>query len=365
MDDKVVMERLKPRVSALVAASKGYKDMADFFFDFHPTPEALQAVDDIAAHNELVLEVCALVKALRVLFARAKPLRFADRTFALLWKDLVADPAEESPGVLYRVVVMSLAAIAKVYQPVLDGEPVVTNKDKLLQYFLWIVRGRKDEDSPLGQASARDQTKAAGEPPLGRKRNILLPSSELTPYGTDCVRCGKADSRLYCPHCVLVEEVEGEDDDRVLFGAFYCGSACCSDDKANHQNVCDEVRALFRAEKIFKGAFGRFLRLCNDSVPEEITTDGPLVTSRHDSLHRRAYLGAALLKPFPRNLAPETESLVVMSHSYGCDAFTTGSMLFEFIMRRKLMPPPLFMVSVPSGQQARTKDPGHDRLQRE
>lgn len=396
--ETIARERIKIRVGELLLAARGYKDMADFFYDHYPTPAQLQDFHQAQCYHELIVSICALVQVLRLLcptggggdnnntgtYAAAAnnnnkkkkkqkqktpnmPTHYADRTFSVLWYDLVDDPGAPSiakPGELFRALGHSLTTIALVYRKVLDNEPAVTKKDKLLQYFLWIVRGRRDEDNPVLRLEEKEKRQPGGPPvaqqqqqptkrPARQDEKHIVYMDAFDPAGNSpwCAHCGRPGARTLCPECPLDDPCEdcvkdGQQPCKHVFGTYYCGDVCLDADADRHRRACEEVRALIRAEELFMSVYGLFLRHCNDTDPKDITYDGDgigtLVTAWHDTIHRRAYRGAPLFKGYPRGIAPAIESVAAMSYTSAGDVFTTAELLFELFFRRKFLPPPPF-----------------------
>lgn len=317
MDEQTAKQRLE----ALLVTAGDVDDLAAFFFENHPTPEEIQAIHDEESCREVVTKCRTVVEALRVLVDRGK--KYYDRTFSVIWQNLIADRSAKTEDSIYPLVRNGLATMAMAQHVLIDGLPALTKRDKLLKFFLWIARGRKDEDNPL----ENEANKSLDD---DEDRHMFLPSSTVHCGG--CAYCGKPEMRLTCSGCSIISC------DNFVFSTYYCSRACMEADADNHKEMCGEVRALRRGAKMFAGLYLETLSQCDETDLQEISHDGSIVTARYETVDRRAYLGSPLFRRFPVELAPSMDDAVmIMTHTHCREVFTAGETLFEFLVRRKSM----------------------------
>lgn len=357
MDD----ETAKQRLDALLATAGDVKDLAEFFYKHHPTPEELQAVHNEETSREIERRCRTLVEALRVLLDRGMT-RYKDRTFSIIWQTLIDDRSATTEAAIYPLLQNGLALLAMHRRRLIDwqsaqakkGEMLLSKKAKLLEYMLWIVQGRKDEDSPLETGVCELLEKGTNCP-------SLLHTTRANRIDGDCVRCGKPGSRLRCRNCKICVK-KGKDEYQV-FGIYYCTLECHVADQERHEQTCKGVVALHRGAEMFTKLYVLTLQHCHEKVLTDIYSQGSVVTAKYGTLDERGYLGSPLFAEFPSggSLGSAEVTLAVLTHGHCREVFITGRLLFEMLMRRKFMPFSMIpsdtaiIVRVPTGEKQNSK----------
>lgn len=322
MDD----ETAKQRVDALLATAGEITDVAEFFIAYHPTPEEIHAVHDAASHREVAMRTRTLVEALRVLFVRGVT-HYKDRNFSIVWRGVINDPSYKTDMRIYERVRDCLVAMALNLHRFLDQTQWLSQKTKLLRFFLWIARGRKDEDIPIELRS--HEPRQIDE----AREHKYLPTSGIK-KGV-CSVCSKTESMYTCERCTVDVDKEYQSHTR-----FFCGFECHGVSQHGANESCREIMALDRATKAFVGLYQEvhLQFYCCDLV--EVVDNGPILLARYGGMDERVFRGASFFREFPSQLAGGIvdQRMIIMS-TESHSLVRNAELLFEMFIRREYTQP--------------------------
>lgn len=297
-------------------------DPAALFFYHHPTAEEMQNVADYGSEQEMLRRCSYAMMVFNVV--RRAGLASADPDLESLVH--VSNAVEQATGNNGRAgpFVNAMCRLALKSNRANATTPASTKKENVLDYYLRLVHGAKDEGSDA-------------------QSHKFLPSS-LTGCGT-CSNCGEAGVRTRCSGCQIVEG------NNIVSGTFYCGRQCQVAHRKEHKASCNQVRALRRASSMFTELYLDFLRNTWSNPIDSVDEEHGLTVIRMTFSERRAYLGLPMLWQFPESLASsEEQALAVLANSQCRDVLTVTRMLFEVVVRRELTQPrhfdrgPLLMI---------------------
>lgn len=251
---------------------------------------------------------------------------------------LVNQEVDLEAGVIYAPLQTALGQLAleRSRDEKQNTAPAVTKKEKLLEFYNWIIRGRTDETSPFrGPQPEGAASSSAASSAAGGNLHAFLPSSLLTTG--PCAKCGTPSAKARCSGCQIVQA------GKVVFGVYYCNQDCRAAHWKQHKAACREVRTLRRAATVFTELFHDVLRETWGTVDMTVGQDG-ITTVQHERGDRLAYLGLPVIRPFPRHLVDsEDQALAFLCIAKCREVLGMGRTLFDQLMRREShlrRPPP-------------------------
>lgn len=315
------------QVVSLTYTASGKIDPAAAFFADHPTPEEIEGATDYEAFKAIKLRCCAAVGLFTNLYDIRGMHESDDPDFPLLVDAFI--PCIHPPIVDYVELQCALGQMAlnKSREKTVTSFPALTKKDKLLEYYSWMLHGRKDETFPLREPQHDHVTsKFAGDP------HDFLPSS--TSIRGLCANCGAPDAKSRCSGCHIAQESE------TVFGIYYCDQTCRATHWKEHKAACKDVRALRRAASTFVELYHLFLReaWCTDTPEVSVSQHGLTIvryTVDHDN-RRRAFLGLPISRRFlSERFSDDHQALAIFCNSRCDDVLRSGWPLFDHVMRCK------------------------------
>lgn len=302
------------------------------FFDYHPSPHQIEAATGFDSFMDIKERFGTAMAAFITVYNRGFQ-ESDDPDFDFMVDAFVKQLPELQGGGCHASFQpqTALAIMALKRSGEKNVVPAVTRKEKLLEYYAWVICGRVEETSPL-RLPRPDGIATSSSASF----HSFLPSSSLG--CGPCENCGAPDAQTRCSGCQIVQA------SKVVFGIYYCNKDCRDSHWDKHKSQCKEVRALRRASDIFTEFFHHFLREAWNSNFSAVTVgqDG-ITTLVVDLAYRRPYLGLPLFRPFPRQLVDsEDQALAMLCNSKCRDVLDEGRPLFDHFMRResKELPPP-------------------------
>lgn len=320
----------------LQAKLEGSSNPADVFFENLPSPEEFRVATDFQAYCKVVLKVIWLIDAFNMIYHNWNDFGGTnDPQFDQLVKTVFGERSENRM-LCFRAFEAALAGWALDRSRDCDKLPATTAKDKLISYYLWVIRGRKDEESPRDVVIHADGVSTASS-------HEFLPSSDLKKC-MPCASCGKAGSTARCSGCSIVQ------DGRVVYGTFYCNRECMKAHWNKHKRVCKDVRGLRRSSATFTDLFLELTRFTPFGVTKSISEEDGMIVVVADYPYERILLGKTVLMKFPCELASSEEQALACRTVGWCQHVTgTAKKLFEdLIQRMELCLPPVFLNCVMS-----------------
>lgn len=312
------------KVQAILSTLHKEDDPAEVFFNRFPTAEEMHSVTSLNAHEEMGQRLGILLNALNF-FCRIYGQDSKDPDFGYIMDFVIRGPLEAPTGFLSPMGT-SMAYLALKNSRKREISSQATKKDQVLAYYLWRLRGLKDESSPI---TALKSTKNKGD--LDASPHDFLPSSRTT--RGPCSNCGSARANSWCSGCRIVKS------GKVIFATFYCDRGCMKAHWKTHKPACKEVRAVLRAATIFTELWLGYLQLTEHRDIESVAEEGDLIRIVRGLADRRALLGESLFHEFPRHLFnSEEQALACMTVKTCEDVAKEGRILFELVMRRKNSP---------------------------
>lgn len=190
-----------------VLASGQQPDLAAILFENHPTPDEIENAQDTASLRVIKGRSGTVLNAFICLYS-AGFRKSDDPDFGLLVDSFVNTLPELKATGTWPIVVTAMSQMALKRSRGDKVSPAVTKKEKLVEYFTWIIRGRMDEISPL----RLPQSDGAAKSSAFRLSNFL-PS--LTLGCGLCAKCGTPDAKARCSGCHMVEA------GKIAFGTYY------------------------------------------------------------------------------------------------------------------------------------------------
>lgn len=330
MDDRTdeVTARLTLTSMLKPILESGQHDPAAVFFETHPTPNEIEGATDAASIRVIKERSATAMGAFLTMYNNGFR-ESADPDFDFLVYFIV----KKLPGFMengcYSPLQVALGQMALEGSHEVKDAPAVTMKEKLLEYYRWIVHGRMDETSPLGVPRPDGAAISSAVNLQG-----FLPSSALG--CGPCANCGSPDARARCTGCHVVET------SKIVFGIYYCNQDCRASHWKEHKTQCKEVRTLRRASSMFTELLRVFLREAwhSNFVKVTVGQDG-ITTLQGEWADRRAYLGLPVIRPFPRHLVDsEDQALALLCNSKCREVLKMGRTLFDQLVRRESPPKP-------------------------
>lgn len=304
----------------LQAKLEGSSNPADVFFENLPSPEEFRAATDFPTYCKVILQVIWLIDAFSMIYHNWNDFGGTnDPEFDQLVKT-VFEERSENRMLCFRAFEAALAGWALDRSRDCDKLPATTAKDKLISYYLWVIRGRKDEESRRDVEIHTDGVPTASS-------HDFLPSSDSKKC-MPCASCGKAGSTARCAGCSIVQ------DGRVVYGTFYCNRDCMKAHWKKHKRACKDVRGLRRSSAIFTDLFLELTRYTPFGVTKSISEEDGMIVVVADYPFERILLGKTVLMKFPCELASSEEQALACRTVGWCQHVTgTARKLFEELIQ--------------------------------
>ncbi|KAK0644101.1 hypothetical protein B0T16DRAFT_494994 [Cercophora newfieldiana] len=192
-------------------------------------------------------------------------------------------------------------------------------KAQHLRYLKWIVRGRKDEESPFGATAPT--------------RDHRLLSSSNSP----CAACGKTGVPMTaCSDCIYRTE------DTITFSTNYCSKSCQKAHWSKHKDYCVALRRVHRSVSIFQQLYTMFAEMVSEpkdwpiKVWEDPDTKLTMVQPPDGKMTRHwGYRGQHSVGKFqaPENVAPSSElKMALMMSGRSLDLISDFEALLEWFL---------------------------------
>jgi len=196
-------------------------------------------------------------------------------------------------------------------------------KAQHLRYFHWVVRGRKDEDSPF---------KTPG-PSIDHA--ILPNSSNVAP----CAACGKIGASMRaCTACKFLTEGS------VTFATLYCDKVCQTAHWKQHKGCCKALRRVYRAMSIFEQIYPLCAEMAADpcASPQKILEEDGMLKVHLPSIADDlafGYRGTHILVKVPDVPgASKEQKIASLMVGHCAEMVASTKKLFEYLLQRTLLP---------------------------
>ena len=209
-----------------------------------------------------------------------------------------------------------------------------------LQNYLWTATGMWDENNPAfsGLNIAAATGPQAGE---GLVENQLYRRGphEFLPNNPDtyriCAFCNTSGANLRCRDCL-------DDFDLEIcstFMIYYCNEDCQRSHKAKYNNIHRGRKCIFRATAILQDLFLAYKEELYTELLEDVSEDDGILVLRHGDLAKAVSAGQMIFRPFPRDLTPSEEQLILaLLWGQSDDVMLNFKSILENILGRKSSP---------------------------
>lgn len=317
MDDQ---SSAKLRAQALLSTIGEKDDPAEVFFELFPTPEEIHGATNAGAHEDVCKRIASVLDAVN-LFGEKQGRDSADPDFAYIF-NYTTEATLREPKSWMKCLRNAIAHVALMKSRDKEASSQGTKKDQLLAYYLWRLRGAKDETSSV-------QVPASSNPPgtIDVASLDFLPSSKTR--HAPCSNCGNAQAMSWCSGCCI------EKSGKLIFATFYCNRDCMKAHWSTHKPACKEARALRRAAAIFTELWFEDLRGRNGDI-EFVSEEKGLIEMKIISRDRLASMGRSPYQPFPQGLFESEEQMRACVSATACElAIQESRILFKLFMLRK------------------------------
>lgn len=317
MDDQ---SSAKLKAQALLSTISEKDDPAEVFFELFPTPEEIHGATNAGAHEDVGKRIASVLDAVN-LFVKKHGQDSADPDFAYIFK-YTTEATLREPKSWMKCLRNAIAHVALMKSRDKEASSQGTKKVQLLAYYLWRLRGAKDETCPV-QIPASAKTTGT----IDVASHDFLPSSMAR--HAPCSNCGNAKATSWCSGCCI------EKSGKLVFATFYCNRDCMKAHWGTHKPACKGARALRRAAAIFTELWFEDLRGRSGDI-EFVSEEKGLTEMKIIPPDRLASMGRSAYQPFPQGLFESEEQMRACVSATACEDVIQGSrILFELFMLRE------------------------------
>lgn len=303
-------EVLLAQIRHLVRTGTLDHDTTFILFGEYPTPEELQSFSRHQDSVNVTYKRAVAVKTFQ-LCNRGDHDPSLDPAYGYLFETIAKDLDVQQPEFDQEIEsILTRLALSTVAHP--ERTPVDPRKDRILEYYRWIARGRKDD----GFQFLTHKLRALGPQPPANGSAEVHCSAVMSSSLADLKNCQMTDElccpgllqggypSLFCGGCAIRNPGGGN----VIGMRYYCGPLCFARDSLNHAEECKEMYMFCRMTEAFTELFKHFqARDCSANIASVVETND-IITVQEKGLYHCPSLQLPILQQYPRTASSPTSS---------------------------------------------------------